>query len=444
MKINRHRLLAAALLLLLALMLTVGEQGDAAAAPNLQANLLQNPSFEEPYSGGAAQGWGRWHQEINSNPKPENCSARYAVLPKWEPELASGSLIRDGGRSQHIGNNFDTWRAGVFQTVNVTPGSTYRFSFWALGRASNDQFPAASDTSVNLGVRAGIDPNGSGVWSDSDIVWGASGSPHDSGNQANWQQFTVEATATGSQISVFVQGDVSGANQCRKHLDIWFDSAELVSAGPPPTNTPPPPPPQPVATNTPVPPTATPTPEVTPTDTPIPTDTPTSTPEPPQGGAICVNAFADNNANGQHDGDEGWMAGVTFTIAQNNSVVAQAISTGTSNPVCFENIPDGTYTVAQVLPRNLEPTTSSSAEIEATEGTTVSLEFGSRVKADTEGEEVASAATPTVEATAQPESAPDDGNNGLGPLAIVGLAAILLAVVLLGVLIYILIRQQRA
>jgi hypothetical protein len=413
------------------------------AAPALQTNLLSNPGFEEPYSRGTAQGWSPWHQGLNDNPKPANCSERYLVQPSWEPELASQSLILEGARSQHVGNNFDTWRAGVMHTLNVTPGSTYRFTFWALGRASNDQFPAPSNFEVNMGVRGGIDPNGSGLWNDGDVVWGAAGSPHDSGNQTNWQQFTTEATATGNRITVFVQADFGGANQCRTHLDVWFDKAELIEVGPPPTNTSPPLPTSPPVINTPVPPTATALPETTPTETLVPTVTPTHTPPPPEGGVICTNAFADENANGQKDPDEGYMAGVTFTIAQGDSVVAQGISTGTETPVCFENTPPETYLVAQVLPRNLEATTESQAQIDVSADTTVSLAFGSRVREDSEGEEIASA-TPTSEAPTSPDSSPDGDGNGLSALAIIGLLAILLAIVLLGVLIFLLVRQQSA
>lgn len=438
------RILLALLLISLMGIVATSHTNKVEAAPALQANLLQNPGFEEPYSGGTAASWSPWHQGLNDNPKPADCSARYLVQPKWAPELVSGGLIMDGVRSQHVGNNFDTWRGGVMQTVSVNPGSTYRFTFYATGRASNDQYPAPSNTEVNLGVGGGIDPNGSGIWYESDVVWGATGSPHMSGSQGNWQQFTVEATATGNRLTVYVQADTGGANQCRGHLDVWFDKASLVEVGPPPTNTRPPAPPPPPATNTPVPPTETPTPEATPTDTPVPTATPTNTPEPPKTGIICVNAFADNNANGQQDPGEGNMAGVTFTIAQAGQVVVQGISTGTNTAVCFENFPPGSYEVAQVVPRNLQMTTAPNANIDVTAGSTISLAFGSRIEENMEGEAI-SGVTPTTSPGDQTETVAesDGGGSGFSPLAIVGLAAIVLAILLLGGLILILLRQQR-
>ncbi len=426
------------------------------AAPLSQANLLNNPGLEEPYGNGAAQGWGRWHQELNSNPKPENCSERYLVQPSWSPEF-NGAFINEGARSQHIGNQFDTWRAGVMQNVAVTPGSTYRFSFWATGRASQEQVPAPTDTSVNLGVRAGIDPNGSGLWSDADIVWGGTGSPHN-----GWLQFTVEATATGNQITVLMQGDNGGANQCRRHLDVWFDGASLVEAGPPPTATSPPQPtspPAPAVTNTPVPPTATATSEVPPTETPEPSATPTNTPIPPTGGTICVNAFSDTNADGQRSSEEGYMAGVTFTIAQGDEVVTQGVSTGTDTPLCFEELDSGNYQIAQILPRNLETTTAPSTAVDVEEGSSISLEFGSRFEASEEvaeanngdGDSTTGDGTAAGESGAEGEGesgsesdSSDADGSGINLLAVAGLIAIGVAIIVLIALIVILIGRARS
>lgn len=443
MKINISRMLLAIIVLAVAVLVSPGQDDTVYAETPQQTNLLQNPSFEEPYNGGVAGNWGAWHQELNSNPKPADCAERYMVQPKWNGELATGALIKDGGRSQQVGNSFDTWRGGVMQTLNVNPGSTYRFTFYATGRASNDQYPAPSDSSVNLGIRGGIDPNGSGLWSDGDIVWGATGSPHMSGSQANWQQFTVEATATGSQITVFVQSDTGGPQQCRAHLDAWFDQSQLIEVGPPPTNTPPPPPPpppQPVVTNTPIPPTLTATSEIPPTATLVPTITPTNTPVPPEGGIICTNGFADDNGNGQRDPDEGYMAGVTFSVANENAVIAQGVSVGSDTPICFDKLDPGTYVVGQQVPRNLEMTTAATATVDLTAGSIISLEFGSRVKTD-------GGDSGSLSPTEEGPTGPDDGSSsgsGVSLLAILGLAAIGIAVVLLVVLIVLLFRQQKS
>src|SRR5690606_14461512 len=145
-------------------------------------------------------------------------------------------------------------------------------------------------SAVQINMRAGIDPNGSGSWSDGDVVWGGAGSPHDS-----WQAFTVEATATGNQITVFTAADwgVTGVNQCRAHLDTWFDSGELV-AQTPPTATPAPLPTQapPTATLPPAPTGGVPTEAAAATVVATMTQAvATDTPVPAGSSTICVNAF---------------------------------------------------------------------------------------------------------------------------------------------------------
>lgn len=430
--------------LLLSFFFAAGHARPANAVPAQQANLLNNPSFEDPYSNGAASGWGRWHQELG--PKPENCSAAYAFRPEWTRET-NGSIVVDGFVSQHVGNQFDTWHAGVMQNVSVNPGSRYRFTFYATGRANNEQYPAPSDGSVNLGIQAGIDPNGSGLWSDGDIVWGAAGSPHMGGGEGNWQQFTVEATASGNEITVFASANLAGANQCRAHLDVWFDNAQLIEAGPPPTNTPPPQPtqpPPPPATNTPVPPTATPPTPATPTNTP--TATPTYTPTPPPGGTVCVNAFADENGNGQREDEEGAMAGVTLTIARDDEVVGQAVSSG-PDPICFDELEPGAYQVAQTVPDTLEMTTGANTTLDVTAGQMVRVEFGSKVRTQqalNPDETVSSdtVSTDSTVVTAGEETENVEDGFGSRMLALSGLAALFLAIVMLGVLIFLLLRQR--
>ncbi len=151
---------------------------------------------------------------------------------------------------------------------------------------------------------------------------------------------------------------------------------------------------------------------------------PTNTALPPQGGVICVNAFADNNSNGQRDADEGYMAGVTFTIAQGDQVVAQGVSTGTSSAVCFEGIEPGTYLVAQVVPRNLEMTTAGNATIEVSEGSTTSLEFGSKIKSDLGGDDISAEPSQTPEGSGSDQGGDSSGDESPNISALVGLGAI--------------------
>jgi len=145
------------------------------------------------------------------------------------------------------------------------------------------------------------------------------------------------------------------------------------------------------------------------------------------------------------------MAGVTFTISQNNQIVSQGISTGSNSAVCFENILPGDYVITQVLPINLSATTQSSAIIPVNAGSTVSTVFGSRIAQPSEDRDVPDA-TPVaedqvsdgdgvIEIVVPEDSSSDD--DGLGATAIIGLVAISMAVILLGALVFIMLRQQR-
>jgi hypothetical protein len=218
-KLKQSLILPALMLLLVVISLSFpGPQGTLFAEPQQQdGNLLQNGGFEQPFMNGTAQGWTAW--SLQTEKQADDCTDGYHYLPKWNMETGGG-FVSGGVTSQYIGNNWDTWSAGVLQTVDATPGSTYRFSFAAKGRAANDSSPDPSDFGVNMNIRAGIDPNGSGLWNDADVVWGAAGSPHDA-----WQTFTVEVQATGDKITVFTSADlgVPGVNQCRQFLDTWYD-----------------------------------------------------------------------------------------------------------------------------------------------------------------------------------------------------------------------------
>lgn len=174
----------------------------------------------------------------------------------------------------------------------------------------------------------------------------------------------------------------------------------------------------------------------------------TATPTPTGNSTICVNAFLDENGNGVHDANEGFVSGVTLTVAQNNAIIGQGVSTGSATPLCFNGLLPGFYQVAQSVPPTLEMTTQANATIQVGPDQTVGLEFGSRLRTI---ETPAPPAVPTEDLTSPtatavpPTVAPDqpEGQVGFGidPLVIIGLTAIAIGLILLGVLIYILLRR---
>lgn len=434
------------LLLILILGLTFVVTGRGHAAPKSQAtNLAQSPGLERPATNGVSQNWQRWNK--NTPRQDEECLVAYHYEPKWSIET-NPAFVHSGSGSQAIGNSWDTWSGGVFQNIPATPGTVYSFTFYGRGRASNEQVPQPSDTAMQINMRAGIDPNGSGNWGDSDVVWGGAGSPHDT-----WQQFSVQATATGNQITVFTYADwgVTGVNQCRAHLDTWFDTAEVLAQTPPtPTTAPLPTQAPPTATFPSVPTAGVPTEPAAATIAATLTQAPPTATAPPAGSAIiCVNAFLDTNGNGLHDADEGYVAGVTLTVAQGNDIIGQAASPGTEDPICFSNLMAGSYQVGQTLPASLEMTTQANATVTVGEGQTVGLEFGSRLRQTTDA--TAAAGTPPADgATATSiaavgTSTPAAGDSASGGttsgLVYLGIGAILIGVILLGALLFMVLRR---
>ena len=163
------------------------------------------------------------------------------------------------------------------------------------------------------------------------------------------------------------------------------------------------------------------------------------------------------------------MAGIRFTIARGSTVVAEGVATGTESAVCTSSLEPGSYQVAQILPDALEMTTAGNTLIDVGQGQEIGLEFGSRVRQ-------AAPPTATTAAVAQVDtgsngngaggggndqspsvdssntdagsgsnsaSAPDDSGSGLGLIEMVIIGVMVLAVIMLGAVVFLLLRQQR-
>ena len=203
-------------------------------------NLLTNSGFEASYKNGVANGWSSWYENSGDlcNTKPDGWN--FVCKPNWSEEGDYSHLgLSRGGLSQHVGVQYITWHAGVYQTVSVPAGSRVRFSVWGYSRASNEQPPDPSmggEWSPHMQV--GIDPEGNGQWN-SGVVWSGEVNVNDS-----WQQLSLEVTAGASgKVTVFVSSQFRNAMPLA-HMDTWWDEASLVVIDPPtatpaPTQVPP-------------------------------------------------------------------------------------------------------------------------------------------------------------------------------------------------------------
>jgi hypothetical protein len=112
-------------LILVALIFLLTTFSAVRAAPRQQAeNLLDNPSLERPFPNGIADQWQNWFRNDPADEKDAECLNGYHFRPKWNQESGNTDFIYEGFSAQYVGNNWDTWQGGVYQTVAVTPGIT--------------------------------------------------------------------------------------------------------------------------------------------------------------------------------------------------------------------------------------------------------------------------------------------------------------------------------
>jgi len=404
---NKKKLVVWSVLLLVTALLA-GIPGTSLHAQS--QNLLTNPNFEPPYTNGVANGWSSWYEDSGElcNTKPSDWD--FVCPPIWSEEIDVNNYgLTGGGSSQHIGNSYMTWHAGVYQTVAVAPGSRVRFTASGYSRASNDQPPGASYTDWKPRMMVGIDPEGRGLWYEG-VIWSATNDGQDS-----WQTISVEATAGASgKVSVYVSSQYRLV-LALAHMDTWWDNATLEIVQPAATATPVPPPtsavpPTPRATSTPRPdgavvhiveagdtlfgiaiqygvdvndlrsmnagslgpndmlqigqeivisgtplttePTPVPT-EAQPTTEPTtaPTTVETDTTGTAETASFCISAYHDRNGDDARQIDsEELLPNATITLVGTDGPAGTYTTDGVSEPYCFENLQPGDYVLRQTPP----------------------------------------------------------------------------------------------
>ncbi|MGC9358277.1 MAG: LysM peptidoglycan-binding domain-containing protein [Anaerolineae bacterium] len=461
-----------------------------------QQNLLTNPNFEPPYENGVANGWAAWYEDSGElcNTKPDDWN--FVCRPSWGEELDYNNYgLTLGGSSQHVGAQYIPWHAGVYQTVNVEPGTRVRFTVSGYSRSANEGVPAPSYGGNWIPrMRVGIDPEGRGNWTQG-VTWSGENNTTDS-----WQQLSIEATAGASgKVTVFVSSEFRYAVPTA-HQDSWWDNAVLESVQPPATPTPTPRPtsavpPTPRATSTPRPDGAVvhvvqsgdtlygialqydvpvdqirrlnegsigsdsilvvgqelviAIPEVTPTPTPAPTEEATAeptvepspgeeTPEAPTGdmASFCVSAYHDRNGDmiPQSEAEE-LLPNVSVTLVGTDGPAGTYTTDGISEPYCFQNLPPGNYVLRQTAPVGYRTSGPSEWGVVLGAGEVSSLQLA-YVRSD---EPTESPDAPTEESTSETpaEEAEEGGLNNVLNLVIrvSGIIVLVLALVVGGLFI---------
>jgi LysM repeat protein len=198
-----------------------------AAAPASAQNSLIDPSFEGTYTNrGRAdfnipEGWQIWFAE---SPRTESWMN---LQPVAFPHNGPGPNPYEGARALNLNKGYATFTAAVYQQVNVAANSNLVGSAFAWLKTCNPA-PNTPDcgSAVESGayVRVGIDPNGGNNPYDTDIVWSPNAFPHD-----RWQQVSVNATATGTTVTLFLFVTQQWPAQLN---NVYWDAASLTGGGP--------------------------------------------------------------------------------------------------------------------------------------------------------------------------------------------------------------------
>jgi hypothetical protein len=111
----------------------------------------------------------------------------------------------------------------------------------------------------------------------------------------------------------------------------------------------------------------------------------TNTPESPGFGAICVLLFDDVNGDALRQETEFGIAGGAASISERTGLASKTDNTttdldadGAPVPVCFDNLPQGEYTVSVAAPQGYNPTTAQSQTLQLSPGDTTTINFGAQ------------------------------------------------------------------
>ncbi len=155
------------------------------------------------------------------------------------------------------------------------------------------------------------------------------------------------------------------------------------------------------------------------TPTPGPAATPTlglPTPTAPPGGAkICITLYNDANGDALRQDAEALIPDGALSVTGTSGQYSQtSVTTSGPDPVCFDQVPEGTYNLSVAAPQGFNPTTLHNTSLEIKAGDQIFVDFGAQPAA----------------AAQQGANEPQDAGNNL--LGLVG-AGLLLAGIALGV-----------
>lgn len=122
--------------------------------------------------------------------------------------------------------------------------------------------------------------------------------------------------------------------------------------------------------------------------TPGPTPTPTislPTPTPQAGfGDLCILLFNDLNGDSLRQEEEASIPGGAISIKNRVGTVSESVETVSGLEAhCFEQIPEGLFTISVAIPPGYNPTTNTSFDVELGPGDITYVDFGAQASSET-------------------------------------------------------------
>lgn len=215
-----------------------------------------------------APGWRAWYVDVGRIrsyvKQPSNCDTSDPACYWMRPEFNSVSFsefqnrVRNGFKAQKYFSYGRMHEGGLYQQVaGIQPGATLRFSIYmqawqCFNPSACGENGSRSDQPAEMHLRVGIDPYGGTDPFGANVIWSPESPAFD-----HWVQFSVEAQAQGSIVTVFTHSRAEW-DWARANNDVYLDDASLIVVEEEPT----------------LPGTVQPTGSPTPTITPAPTLTP--------------------------------------------------------------------------------------------------------------------------------------------------------------------------
>jgi len=125
------------------------------------------------------------------------------------------------------------------------------------------------------------------------------------------------------------------------------------------------------------------TPGPTPTSAPV---IPTPSPKPGWGN-LCILLYNDLNGNSLREESEPTLPNGEISVTDRSGTVSKTATTGGGvDPICFEQLPEGTYNASVAIPKGYNATTAMNQTITLNAGDITQVNFGAQADTQTQVE----------------------------------------------------------